>query len=298
MQFNKAPVSPHAQMLQSASFQTPSSSSFCLDEFLVHSFSPSMVRDDSTDLLGLMSPSASDDDAVPRYMSREVSGLVEDEDTLRLVNSWFASRSTSPKQTSSSVLAGVDGDVDALAETRQLDGCSHNARPIEEPIERDMAMAVTDIEYSAPYIESSAPFPALSAPEPAADTKARHERKNAYNSREHKINRELLALLREGKVELWFGEHGIGGEQTISAIRSWTWGEVIDRLNRSINSESKAGTPSENLAQCLRDCGVVPKTEQGKVKKNWKKPVEGMWEMSGEAWAKRRKRLEEQYAQA
>eukprot|EP00961_Rhodomonas_salina_P195088 2634071-Rhodomonas_salina.1 len=147
-----------------------------------------------------------------------------------------------------------------------------------------MAMAVIDVK-------PSTRVPALSAPEPTAESKERQERKNAYNSREHKVNREFLALRKEGKVELWFGEHGIAGEQTITAIRSSTWTEVIDRLNCSIKAQSTLGTPSANLAQSLRDCGVEPRIEEGKATKSWRRPVAGMWELSAEESKKRRQRL-------
>eukprot|EP00961_Rhodomonas_salina_P134815 1813154-Rhodomonas_salina.1 len=96
-------------------------------------------------------------------------------------------------------------------------------------------------------------------------------------------------------VELWFGEYGIAGAHCISAIRSSTWSDVIDRLNRSINSQGNPGTPSENLTQCLRDCGVVPRRVEGKTKKNWRKPVDGVWEFSVQAWEERQARLVKQY---
>eukprot|EP00961_Rhodomonas_salina_P004399 60156-Rhodomonas_salina.3 len=212
---------------------------------------PSSASAKFDEFLGLSSPSKRVDDQVPT-------------DIAAWVDSLFASGSTSPSPKPASALAGVDGDVDALVGIRQLDVCSHKNSQINVPTERDMA--VEDAQ-------SFAPSPAIS-PEPTTQNKARQERKNGYNSREQKINRELLALLEERKVELWFGEHGIAGEKIVSAVRSSQWGEVIDRLNRSINGQSKPGTPSENLAQCLRDCGVVPKTAAGKVKKNWTQPVD------------------------
>eukprot|EP00961_Rhodomonas_salina_P261723 3537198-Rhodomonas_salina.1 len=208
-----------------------------------------------------------------------------------MVDSWFASESTSSKPAASFAMAAVSGDVGSLVEKRQVGGGSYTDSPIEEPAACDweMSMATGEFEPSASHA-----LPAVQAP---ADTTSRPARANAYNSRQHNINRELCALADEGMVELWFGERGIAGEHCISAIRSSTWGDVIERLNRSINSKNnKVGTPSENLTQCLRDCGVVPRKVEGRSKKNWRKPVEGMWEFSEEAWRERQGRLCDQYA--
>eukprot|EP00961_Rhodomonas_salina_P045096 605639-Rhodomonas_salina.1 len=83
-------------------------------------------------------------------------------------------------------------------------------------------------------------------------------RKNAYNSREQKLNATLHTLADEGMVRLSEGTQGIAGKRfTIAVIYSTNWGEVIARLDASIKSSGKKyGTPSENLTQCLRDLGV------------------------------------------
>lgn len=135
---------------------------------------------------------------------------------------------------------------------------------------------------------------------PKDKTNADKRNRNTYNSRERKVNQELRALAGEGIVRLWFGNQGIIGEQCISAIHSSRWVEVISRLDSSIDSKgskgSKPGTPSENLTQCLRDCGVVPKKKMDATNGKWSKPVDGMWEFSMEAWLGRQARLQRQYA--
>eukprot|EP00961_Rhodomonas_salina_P096417 1296833-Rhodomonas_salina.1 len=74
-------------MFVSTSFQNPTAVS---DNLTFHSAS---VNDEFLDL--------------PRCLSRELSGLFEDEDPDGMVDSWFASGSTSPKPASSAALAAV-----------------------------------------------------------------------------------------------------------------------------------------------------------------------------------------------
>lgn len=97
------------------------------------------MRYTSLDLDALFGDSSSVNEDFPRCASREVSGWFDDEDRAGMVDSWFVSGSISAESASHFALATVSADVDALVETRQVDGCSRIAT--DEPAERDVAMA-------------------------------------------------------------------------------------------------------------------------------------------------------------
>eukprot|EP00961_Rhodomonas_salina_P076775 1030471-Rhodomonas_salina.1 len=120
-------------------------------------------------------------------------------------------------------------------------------------------------------------------------------------TREAKVYEQLLQLQAKGSVTLQFGTHGVKKQvngAAICSIHSLCWGEVIDALNSCISSVSMgAGRPSENLTQCLRDCGVVPARKSVKATNYlWYDPLNGLWEFSFTAWLSRRHRLQEQHS--
>lgn len=77
-------------------------------------------------------------------------------------------------------------------------------------------------------------------------------------------------------------------------------GKEREALNACICSVSiVAGRPSENLKQCLRDCGVVPARKSARVANYlWYDPLNGVWEFSFAAWLSLHNSLEEQHKMA
>jgi hypothetical protein len=128
---------------------------------------------------------------------------------------------------------------------------------------------------------------------------------NKYGSREPLLAEEFLRWSDEGVVEITFGKRGLRLRyqkkciERILFVNIERMSEVVDGLNCSINSRPTVqGGLAENVTQCLRDAGVVPRKKADRTNLSWKKPVDFVWEFSEAAFEKRQKRKEHQYAKS
>ena len=129
--------------------------------------------------------------------------------------------------------------------------------------------------------------------------------RNKHGSREPLLAEEFLRWSREGVVEITFGKRGLRLRyqkkciERILFVNIERMSEVFDGLNCSINSRPTVqGNLAENVTQCLRDAGVVPRKKADSTNLSWKKPVDGVWEFNEAAFEKRQKRKEHQYAKS
>eukprot|EP00961_Rhodomonas_salina_P056445 758430-Rhodomonas_salina.1 len=98
------------------------------------------------------------------------------------------------------------------------------------------------------------------------------------------------------------GAYGLRGEngcivRIIFKVGKERRAEVFDALNKSLNGQpDNPGGLAENVTQCLRDCGMVPRKAPGRRNFSWKNPVDSTWEFSWEAFEHRQGRLAKQHA--